>query len=141
MDDETQREQSTPEVQARIRASFERQGLMRHIAHIGPEHVHIVLPSRPEGARRTATSTPAPPAPSPTARAAMRLTLFPENTSVLTVEYKINLLAARGATGRAEGIARESAALGEWVAAPVQLAATTAARAITGIVKRLLSPR
>jgi hypothetical protein len=27
MDDETQREQATPEVQARIRASFERQGL------------------------------------------------------------------------------------------------------------------
>jgi hypothetical protein len=51
------------------------------------------------------------------------------------------LLAARGATGGAEGIARESAALGEWVAAPVHLAATTAARAITGIVKRLLLRR
>jgi acyl-coenzyme A thioesterase PaaI-like protein len=52
MDDETQQVQATPEVQARIRSSFERQGLMRHlgahIAHIGPGLVHIVLPSRPE---------------------------------------------------------------------------------------------
>ncbi len=51
MEDQTQREQASPEVQARIRASFERQGLMRHlgarIAHIAPGRVHIALPSRP----------------------------------------------------------------------------------------------
>jgi hypothetical protein len=51
------------------------------------------------------------------------------------------LEAARGATGGAEGIAGEAAALGEWVAAPLQLAATTAARAISGIVKRLPTGR
>jgi hypothetical protein len=51
------------------------------------------------------------------------------------------LCAARGATGGAEGIARESAGLGEWVAAPLQLAAKTAARAITGIVQDLPTGR
>ena len=45
-------EEASAEVQARVRASFERQGLMHHlgarISHIGPGRVHIVLPSRPE---------------------------------------------------------------------------------------------
>jgi transposase len=40
MDDETRREQASPEVQARIRASFERQGLMRHL---GARIVHIAV--------------------------------------------------------------------------------------------------
>ena len=52
MEAETHREQAAPEVQARISASFERQGLMRllgaRLAHIGPGRVHIELPSRPE---------------------------------------------------------------------------------------------
>jgi hypothetical protein len=45
-------EQATPAVRDRIRASFDRQGLMGHLgarlSHIGPGRVHIVLPARPE---------------------------------------------------------------------------------------------
>lgn len=50
--DETRQEEASAEVQARIRASFDRQGLMSHLgaelAHVGPGRVHIVLPRRPE---------------------------------------------------------------------------------------------
>jgi uncharacterized protein (TIGR00369 family) len=87
MDDET-REQASPEVQARIRASFERQGLMRHlgahIAHIAPGRVHVVLPSRPQVTQQDgyfhagATSAIAD-----SAGGYAAFTLFPENTSVL----------------------------------------------------------
>jgi uncharacterized protein (TIGR00369 family) len=97
MEDETQLEQANPEVQARIRASFDRQGLMRHlgarIAHIAPGRVHIVLPSRPEVTQQHgyfhagATSAIAD-----SAGGYAAFTLFPENTAVLTVEYKLNLL-------------------------------------------------
>ena len=98
MEDETQREQASPEIQARIRASFERQGLMRHLGarlgHVGPGFVKIVLPSRPEVTQQHgyihagATSAIAD-----SAGGYAALTLFPDNTAVLTVEYKINLLA------------------------------------------------
>lgn len=96
MEDETQ--QASTEVQDRIRASFERQGLMGHLgarlSHIGPGRVHILLPSRPEVTQQHgyfhagATSAIAD-----SAGGYAAFTLFPENTSVLTVEYKINLLA------------------------------------------------
>ncbi|TCN44156.1 uncharacterized protein (TIGR00369 family) [Kribbella orskensis] len=92
------REQATPEVQDRIRASFERQGLMAHLgarlSHIGSGQVHIVLPARPEVTQQHgyfhagATSAIAD-----SAGGYAAFTLFPENTSVLTVEYKVNLLA------------------------------------------------
>lgn len=98
MEDPTPREQASPEVQARIRASFERQGLMRHLgaqlAHIAPGRVHIVLPSRPEVTQQHgyfhagATSAIAD-----SAGGYAGFTLFPDDTAVLTVEYKINLLA------------------------------------------------
>jgi len=98
MKDETQPSQASPEIQARIRASFERQGLMRHLGarlgHIGRGRVHIVLPSRPEVTQQhgyihaVATSAIAD-----SAGGYAASTLFPENTEVLTVEYKINLLA------------------------------------------------
>jgi len=98
MEDQTQREQASPEVQARIRDSFERQGLMRllgaQLAHIALGRVHIVLPSRPEVTQQHgyfhagATSAIAD-----TAGGYAGFTLFPEDTAVLTVEYKINLLA------------------------------------------------
>ena len=88
----------TPRIQARIRASFERQGLMRHLgAHlgrIGPGRVHIVLPNRPEVDQQNgyihagATSAIAD-----SAGGYAAFTLFPENTAVLTVEYKMNFLA------------------------------------------------
>ncbi|MFF4352888.1 PaaI family thioesterase [Streptomyces sp. NPDC001530] len=96
-----QQEQASPEVQARVQASFERQGLMGHlgarIAHIAPGRVHIVLPCRPEVTQQNgyfhagATSAIAD-----SAGGYAAFTLFPENSSVLTVEYKINLLAPAG---------------------------------------------
>jgi uncharacterized protein (TIGR00369 family) len=92
------REQATAEVQARVRDSFDRQGLMAHLgarlSHIGPGRVHIQLPSRPEVTQQHgyfhagATSSIAD-----SAGGYAAFTLFPENSSVLTVEYKINLLA------------------------------------------------
>ncbi|MEE1799623.1 PaaI family thioesterase [Streptomyces sp. JV176] len=100
MEDRTPQEhdQASPEVRHRIRTSFDRQGLMTHlgarITHIGPGRVHIVLPSRPEVTQQHgyfhagATSAVAD-----TAGGYAAFTLFPEDTEVLTVEYKINLLA------------------------------------------------
>ncbi|MEV1070029.1 PaaI family thioesterase [Streptomyces sp. NPDC050263] len=98
MEGRTQSEPASPETQARIRASFARQGLMSHlgarITQITPGRVHIVLPSRPEVTQQHgyfhagATSAVAD-----TAGGYAAFTLFPENTEVLTVEYKINLLA------------------------------------------------
>ncbi len=95
---ETEREQANAEIQARIRTSFDRQGLMgllgARLAHIGPGCVHIMLPSRPELTQQHgyfhagATSSIAD-----SAGGYAAFTLFPENTAVLTVEYKINLLA------------------------------------------------
>ena len=93
MEDEAQPEPAAPEIQARIRASFERQGLMRHLgARLGdiePGRVQIVLPSRPEVTQQDdyihagATSAIAD-----SAGGYAAFTLFPENTVVLTVEYK-----------------------------------------------------
>lgn len=98
MEDQTQQEQASPEAEKRIQDSFDRQGLMRHlgarITHIGPGCVHIVLPSRPEVTQQDgyfhagATSAIAD-----SAGGYAAFTLFPEETSVLTVEYKVNLLA------------------------------------------------
>jgi uncharacterized protein (TIGR00369 family) len=114
MDDASGREPASPEVQARIRASFERQGLMRHLGaridEIGPGRVHIVLPSRPEITQQHgyihagATSAIAD-----SAGGYAALTLFPEDADVLTVEYKINLLApAAGDHLEAVGTVRKS---------------------------------
>ncbi|NEA98514.1 PaaI family thioesterase [Streptomyces sp. SID13726] len=87
----------TPETAARVRDSFERQGLMTHlgarITRIEPGRVHITLPSRPEVTQQHgyfhagATSAVAD-----SAGGYAAYTLFPENSEVLTVEYKINLL-------------------------------------------------
>ena len=74
---------------------------MRHLGarlgHIGPGEVHIVLPSRPEITQQHgyihagATSAIAD-----SAGGYAAFTLFPPDTEVLTVEYKINLLAPAG---------------------------------------------
>ncbi|RDI55480.1 PaaI family thioesterase [Nocardia mexicana] len=98
MDDETQWEQADPEVQARIKDSFDRQGLMRHlgarITHIGPGRVHIVLPNRPEVAQQHGyVHAGATGAIADSAGGYAAFTVFPEDSTVLTVEYKINLLA------------------------------------------------
>ncbi|WAZ23318.1 PaaI family thioesterase [Streptomyces cinnabarinus] len=97
-DQKDAREQASPETQARIRGSFDRQGLMGHlgarITHIAPGRVHITLPNRPEVTQQHgyfhagATSAIAD-----SAGGYAAYTLFPEDSDVLTVEYKINLLA------------------------------------------------
>jgi uncharacterized protein (TIGR00369 family) len=98
MEDQAQVEQAAPQIQARIRTSFEHQGLMQHLGarlgHIGPGCVHIVLPNRPEANQqhgyihsRAISTIP------DSAGGYAAFTLFPVNTAVLTVEYKINLLA------------------------------------------------
>ncbi|QUQ66245.1 PaaI family thioesterase [Kutzneria sp. CA-103260] len=83
---------------ARVRASFDRQGLMTHLgARLGtvaPGLVHILLPARPEVTQQNgyfhagATSAIAD-----SAGGYAAYTLFPEDTSVLTVEFTMNLLA------------------------------------------------
>lgn len=98
MEDQTRQEQASPEVRQRVQESFDRQGLMSHlgarISHIPPGRVHIVLPGRPEVTQQHgyfhagATSAIAD-----SAGGYAALTLFPESADVLTVEYKINLLA------------------------------------------------
>ncbi|MEW1756275.1 PaaI family thioesterase [Streptomyces cyaneofuscatus] len=98
MEDRMQQEQASPAVQKRVRDSFDRQGLMSHLgarlAHIGPGRVHIVLPARPEVTQQHgyihagATSAIAD-----SAGGYAASTLFDEDSEVLTVEYKINLLA------------------------------------------------
>jgi uncharacterized protein (TIGR00369 family) len=90
--------EASAEVQGRVRDSFARQGLMHHLgarlSEIVPGRVHIVLPSRPEVTQQHgyfhagATSAIAD-----SAGGYAAYTLFPEDSSVLTVEYKINLLA------------------------------------------------
>jgi uncharacterized protein (TIGR00369 family) len=108
MDDRHELDEASPEVQERIRASFARQGLMSHlgarIAHVGPGRVHIVLPHRPEVTQQDgyihagATSAIAD-------SAGGYAACFPDNAAVLTVEYKINLIApARGDYLEAEGV-------------------------------------
>ena len=95
-------EQASPAVCKRIRESFERQGLMRHLGarltHIGPGRVHIVLPARPEVTQQHGfVHAGATSAIADSAGGYAAYTLFPEDSDVLTVEYKINLLApARG---------------------------------------------
>ncbi len=98
MHDQTQTQQASPEVQARIRASFDRQGLMSHLGarltRIAPGRVHIVLPARPEVTQQHGyVHAGATSAIADSAGGYAAYTLFPEDTEVLTVEYKINLLA------------------------------------------------
>ena len=83
---------------ARVTASFERQGMMRHLgaelSSVTSGRVQITLPARPELTQQHgyfhagATSTIAD-----SAGGYAALTLFPPNAEVLTVEFKINLIA------------------------------------------------
>lgn len=101
--------QVSPEVRERVLASFDRQGLMRHlgarISHIAPGCVHVVLPHRPEVTQQHGSiHAGATSAIADSAGGYAAYTLFPDDTSVLTVEYKINLLApASGEHLRAVG--------------------------------------
>ncbi|QKG18603.1 PaaI family thioesterase [Actinomadura verrucosospora] len=109
MKDQIEQEQVDAEVRARVQGSFDRQGLMRHLGArltlIAPGRVTVSLDARPELTQQNgyfhagATSAIAD-----TAGGYAAFTLFPEDTSVLTVEYKINLLApAEGDRIEAEG--------------------------------------
>ncbi|TDW69444.1 PaaI family thioesterase [Kribbella pratensis] len=91
-------EEAAAGVRARVQQSFARQGLMEHlgarISYIGVGEVCIELPSRPEVTQQHgyfhagATSSIAD-----SAGGYAAFTLFDEGTTVLTVEFKINLLA------------------------------------------------
>ena len=88
-----------PDFEARTRASFAKQGIMDHIgatlAVVQPGHVEISLPFRSELSQQHGffhagvISTIAD-----SAGGYAGFTLFPEGAGVLTVEFKINLLAA-----------------------------------------------
>ncbi|RZS40794.1 hypothetical protein EV193_103107 [Herbihabitans rhizosphaerae] len=93
-------EQASPEVRARVTASFERQGLMRHL---GARLAHIALPHREEltqqhGYFHAGTTS----AIADSAGGYAAFTLFAAESTVLTVEYKINLLAHAGRPRNAE---------------------------------------
>ncbi|KQX17108.1 phenylacetic acid degradation protein PaaI [Streptomyces sp. Root431] len=97
-DRKPQQEQATASVRKRIQDSFALQGLMSHLgahlAHIGPGRVHIVLPARPEVTQQHGyVHAGATSAIADSAGGYAALTLFDEDSEVLTVEYKINLLA------------------------------------------------
>lgn len=98
MDDQTRQEQASPAVQKRVQDSFDLQGLMSHLGarltHIGPGRVHVVLPARPEVTQQHGyVHAGATSAIADSAGGYAALTLFDEDSDVLTVEYKINLLA------------------------------------------------
>ncbi|WP_404199159.1 PaaI family thioesterase [Streptomyces tauricus] len=98
MEDRTQQEQASPAVRKRVQDSFDLQGLMSHLgarlAHIGPGRAHIVLPARPEVTQQHGyVHAGATSAIADSAGGYAALTLFDEESEVLTVECKINLLA------------------------------------------------
>ena len=91
MEDDSRPEQAELGIQARIRASFERLGLMRHLGArlglVGPGRVHIVLPNRPEvNQQHGYIHAGATSAIADSAGGYAAFTLFPEDTTVLTVE-------------------------------------------------------
>jgi uncharacterized protein (TIGR00369 family) len=93
----------------RARASFQRQGLMTHLGAYLEEltdgHARVVLPSRPEVSQQNGfVHAGATSAIADTAGGYAAYTKFPEGSDVLTVEYKLNLLApAAGDRVEAEG--------------------------------------
>jgi uncharacterized protein (TIGR00369 family) len=98
MPDQDHPDHADPAVQARIRESFARQGLMTllgaRLAYIGPGQVHILLPARPEISQQHGyVHAGATSAIADSAGGYAALTLFPQESEVLTVEYKINLVA------------------------------------------------
>ncbi len=96
--DESTAEQASAEVVARVRTSFDRQGLMRllgaELLNVAPGRVQITLPRRPEVSQQHGyVHAGATSAIADTAGGYAALTLMPETSEVLTVEYKLNLLA------------------------------------------------
>lgn len=97
-DHATQQTALDPRVEARVRESFDRQGLMRHLAaeltEVSHGMVKIRLPYSSSVTQQHgffhagATSSIAD-----SAGGYAGYTVFPEDSSVLTVEFKINLVA------------------------------------------------
>jgi len=109
MAEQTAPDEADAVMRERVQASFDRQGLMGHLgaelAHVAPGLVHITLSARPEITQQHgyihagATSAIAD-----SAGGYAALSLMAEDTEVLTVEYKLNLLApAAGAYLEAVG--------------------------------------
>ncbi|CUR56686.1 conserved hypothetical protein [metagenome] len=89
---------SQPEVEARVRDSFARQGLMRllhaELVEVTPGRVRIDLPRRPEVSQQHGyVHAGATSAIADSAGGYAALTLMRADFEVLTVEYKLNLLA------------------------------------------------
>jgi uncharacterized protein (TIGR00369 family) len=87
-----------PEVEARVRDSFARQGLMRllgaELVEVRPGRVRIDLARRPEVSQQHGyVHAGATSAIADSAGGYAALTLMPADSEVLTVEYKLNLLA------------------------------------------------
>ena len=104
MESQAHEEPATPQVQERIRANFDRQGLMTHLGasltHIGLGRVRIALPRTPQVTQQHSYfHAGAISAIADSAGGYAALTLFPDRDDVLTVEYKINLLAPASGDG------------------------------------------
>jgi uncharacterized protein (TIGR00369 family) len=89
---------SDPEYAARVRSSFDRQGAMRligaRIAGLGPGYCAIELPFRDDLTQQHGyIHAGIVSAIVDSAGGYAGFTLFPADSSVLTVEYKVNLLA------------------------------------------------
>lgn len=98
MPDAATNDQATPEVVARIRESFGRQGLMRllgaELVEVAVGRVCIGLPRRPEVSQQHGyVHAGATSAIADSAGGYAALTMLPDTAEVLTVEYKLNLLA------------------------------------------------
>jgi uncharacterized protein (TIGR00369 family) len=100
---------ATAEVEARVRASFQRQGLMGHLGaclgDIGHGLVRIKLSASSEvGQQHGYVHAGATAAIADSAGGYAALTMMPADSEVLTVEYKINFLAP--AAGDLEAVGR-----------------------------------
>jgi uncharacterized protein (TIGR00369 family) len=99
----------TPNIEQRIRESFARQGLINtlngKITHIGPGELHIEAPfderfTQQDGFLHAGTVTTL----MDSACGYAAYTLMPEDSRVLSVEFKVNFLSpAKGERFRAEG--------------------------------------
>jgi uncharacterized protein (TIGR00369 family) len=83
---------------ARVQESFDRQGLMRllgaELIHVSPGQVKITLPRRPEVSQQHGyVHAGATSAIADSAGGYAALTMMPMTSDVLTVEYKLNLVA------------------------------------------------
>jgi uncharacterized protein (TIGR00369 family) len=91
-------EQAEPELVARVQESFDRQGLMRllgaELIHVSAGQVKITLPRRPEVSQQHGyVHAGATSAIADSAGGYAALTMMPMTSDVLTVEYKLNLVA------------------------------------------------